>query len=294
LAVRFVVDRERWDQSTILCCFPGGGTSSRYFELEGFDMAAHLAGSGVALLLVDHPGVGGSDVPNDGWTLTPELVADIDATAVERSLQQLALRDVTVIGLGHSMGAMLVAYQQARHDTYAGLVLAGYSDRGLPEVLTPSELELVGSPARIARSLRDLARARFGVPLVESESSGLEMLVGPGMSADVQRAIQASAGPLLAICGLNALIPGSDAAVLDAIDVPVLLAIAEHDIVGPPHDAPQYLPESPDVTLHVVREAFHNSNVAPTRVAMWNRILSWTQWLTGSNDRARARTSDDE
>ncbi len=117
MTTHFVVDRERWDGRTILCCFPGGGMSSRYFQLDGFDMAGQLA-EAIALLLVDHPGVGGSDVPDDGWALTPEVVADADVAAVERSFAALSLRDVRAIGLGHSMGSMLVAYQQARHRTY--------------------------------------------------------------------------------------------------------------------------------------------------------------------------------
>ena len=287
VAVRFVVDREHWDGSTILCCFPGGGMSSRYYELEGFDMAAHVAERGFALLLVDHPGVGATDVPDDGWTLTPELVADVDVAAVRGSLEHLALIDVTVIGVGHSMGAMLVAYQQARHGTYAGLVLAGFSGRGLPEVLTPAELERTGSADRIRDALVELAQTRFGVPLVESTSSTIEMLVGPDVSAEVQQAIATSAGPLLAVCGMNALIPGSGEQVLRAIDVPLLLVVAEHDIVGPPHEASTYFPSSRDVTLHVVAGAFHNSNIAPERVTMWDRIGDWTCWL------AKAATTRD-
>jgi pimeloyl-ACP methyl ester carboxylesterase len=282
IATRFVVDRDRWDGHTVLCCFPGGGMSSRYFELEGFDMAAYLADLGLALLLVDHPGIGGSDVPDDGWELTPEVVADADVAAVERSFDLLGLRDVEAIGLGHSMGSMLVAYQQAQHRPYQGLVLAGFSGRGLPEVLTPAEQEIAGSADRIRSSVVELARTRFGTPLVESTSSTLEMLVGPNVSAGVERAIQGSAGPLLAVCGLNALLPGSDEQVLTAVDVPVLLIVAEHDIVGPPHEAPRYFPGSPDLTLHVVSAAFHNSNIAPARTTMWERIGSWAGWLVGA------------
>jgi pimeloyl-ACP methyl ester carboxylesterase len=136
----------------------------------------------------------------------------------------------------------------------------------------------------------ELAKARFGTPLVESTSSTLEMLVGPDVSADVERAIDESASPLLAVCGLNALLPGSDEAVLTTIDVPVLLIIAEHDIVGSPHEAPMYFPASRDVTLHVVAAAFHNSNIAPARIAMWDRIGSWACWLVGAGRARSERT----
>jgi pimeloyl-ACP methyl ester carboxylesterase len=148
--------------------------------------------------------------------------------------------------------------------------------------LTPAEQAVAGSADQIRESLVELAKARFGTPLVDSTSSTLEMLVGPGVSAEVERAIEASAAPLLAICGLNALIPGSDEPVLRAIDTPVLLVVAENDIVGPPHEAPTYFPGCPDVTLHVVAAAFHNSNIAPARTTMWDRIGSWTDWVAGS------------
>jgi len=88
----------------VLCCFPGGGISARYFELDGADMAAYLARRGFVIVLIDHPGTGGSDVPDDPWTLCPEVVADVDATAVGDLVADLGLVDPVLIGVGHSSG----------------------------------------------------------------------------------------------------------------------------------------------------------------------------------------------
>ena len=64
----------------VLFCFPGGGMSRRYFDLTapGYSFAEYASERGFVVILADHPGVGDSDAPDDGWTLTPETVALAD------------------------------------------------------------------------------------------------------------------------------------------------------------------------------------------------------------------------
>ena len=70
-------------------CVPGGGISRRYFDLDvagqngAFSMARHLAAGGDLVVTVDPPGVGESDAPDDGYTLTPRVVADVLAAALD-------------------------------------------------------------------------------------------------------------------------------------------------------------------------------------------------------------------
>jgi pimeloyl-ACP methyl ester carboxylesterase len=265
----------RTARPVVLCCFPGGGVCARYFELDGADMAAYLAGRGFTLVLVDHPGTGGSDVPDDPWTLRPEVVADVDAAAARHVVAGLGLPDPVVIGVGHSMGAMLTAYQQARHRLYDGVALLGYSGRGLPEVLTDEELALAGEPDKVRLAIVGLARARFGRPLVPASGEVSAFLTGPEVPARIARALSAAGTSLLPLCGLTSMIPGSHADVLAAVDVPVLLGIGEHDIVGPPREAPAYLTGAADITLYVLAGAYHNSNVAPGRTLLWDRLARW-------------------
>jgi pimeloyl-ACP methyl ester carboxylesterase len=254
--------------------------SSRYFELDGADMAAYLADRGFVLVLIDHPGSGDSDVPDDPWTLRPELVADLDAAAVRHVVGGLGFSDPVLVGVGHSMGAMLVAYQQARHRLYRGVALLGHSGRGLPEVLTPEELAVAGEPEKARLAIVDLARARFGRPLVPSGSGASAMLTGPDLPTGLAGSLGAAATSLLALCGLTSMLPGSHADVLDAVEVPVLLGLAEHDIVGPPREAPSYLTSADDITLYVLDQAYHNSNVAPTRGLLWDRLAAWASAIS--------------
>jgi pimeloyl-ACP methyl ester carboxylesterase len=239
---------------------------------------------------VDHPGIGSSDGPDDPWALTPEVVAAIDAAAVAEAVAAVrsgrlvdglpALADPLVVGLGHSMGAMLVAYQQARHRPFGGLVLVGHSGRGLPEVLVPDELAVAGDGDAIRSRIVELARARFSGPLPVGTTAASEYLVGPDLPEAAALAIGEAKAALLAVCGLTSMIPGGHDAVLAAIDVPVLLGLAEHDIAGPPHEAPRWLTGTTDLTLHVLAGAHHNSNVAARRQEQWRRIAAWCRSLS--------------
>jgi alpha-beta hydrolase superfamily lysophospholipase len=253
--------------------------SARYFELDGADMAAYLADRGFALVLVDHAGTGASDVPDDPWTLLPELVADLGAAAVRRVVGGLGFADPVLVGVGHSMGAMLLAYQQARHRLYHAVALLGHSGRGLPEVLTGEELAVAGEPDKATLAIADLTRARFGRPLAPARSGVSAMLTGPEPPSQAASSLRAAGADLLTLCGLTSMIPGSHADVLAAVDVPVLLGIAEHDIAGPPREAPAYLTGAADITLYVLAGAYHNSNVAPTRTRLWDRLAAWASVL---------------
>ena len=45
-------------------------------------MARRLAGRGLVVIAIDHLGVGESSRPDDGFALTPGLVADVNAFAI--------------------------------------------------------------------------------------------------------------------------------------------------------------------------------------------------------------------
>ena len=294
LGARLIVDPDRLAPNPVVaCCFAGGGMTARYWELAGsYDAAAHLAAAGVAVLTLDHPGTGHSDQPDDPWTLTPDVVAATEGAAVGAALEQLragtlvdhlpALPALVPVGVGHSMGAMLVAHQQAGHRLYAGVALLGHSGRGLPEALLPEESAVAGDTAAIRRSLVELARARFADPLPRGSTTASPFLVGPDLPPDAAEAIGVAGGGLLACCGLASMIPGSHDDALAAVDVPVLVGLAEHDIAGDPWQAPTWLTGSTDVTLHVLAGAHHNHNVAPTRREQWDRLVTWATTVPGA------------
>ena len=274
------------DERTVLFCFPGGGMNRVYFDIPvpGYSMAAYLADRGHVVVLVDHPGIGDSDVPEDPWQLTPRAVAEIDAYAVARIGETLTAGDVPdlpagpanrAIGVGHSMGAMLVAGQQAAAKPYDGLALLGHSGYGLPQVLSPEELAYAGRPEDLRAAIEGLARTRFGRPLTGSATSVSEWLTGDGVPDEVISAMSAAASPLLTMSGLTSMIPGSLEPEMSGITVPVLVAVGEHDIVGPTDRLAEDLPAAQPVTVALIPGASHNHNVAPTRQLLWDTLADW-------------------
>jgi pimeloyl-ACP methyl ester carboxylesterase len=271
---------------TVLFCFPGGGMNRHYFDIPvpGYSMAAFLADRGHVVVLMDHPGVGDSDVPQDPWQLTPCAVAEIDAYAVAALGTTLADGGVTdlpagpagrTIGVGHSMGAMLVAGQQAAAKPYDGLALLGHSGYGLPQVLTPEELAYAGRPEELREAIEGLARTRFGRSLTGSATSVSEWLTGDGVPDEVISAMSVTSAPLLTMSGLTSMIPGSLEPEMAGITVPVLVAVGEHDIVGPTDRLADDLPAAQPVTVAVIPGASHNHNVAPTRQVLWGTLADW-------------------
>jgi pimeloyl-ACP methyl ester carboxylesterase len=82
---------------------------------------------------------------------------------------------------------------------------------------------------------------------------------------------------LLGIVGLTSMIPGSVDREMAAVDVPVFLALGEHDIAGDPHAIPACFTGCRDFTLFVLPGTGHNHNVAPDRELLWERFVVWAR-----------------
>jgi hypothetical protein len=276
----------------LVACLPGGGMSRRYFDLAvptepgDWSMARALAGRGMAVLTLDHAGVGDSDAPDDPWTLTPAVVADVNAAAVDRVCDGLragtlvdglgAVPRLVTVGCGHSMGALLAVHQQARRRTYDALSLLGFSGAGLPAALTDAERAFIDDPDGAQAQLRPLAEARFGRPLVMGATGASPYLLGVPVPEAAVVAIGGSSANMLTQCGLLSMIPGASRPQLGAVAVPVFVGVGEHDItVGDPRLIPADFPGTDDITLFVLRSAGHNHNVAPTRAVLWERLARW-------------------
>jgi pimeloyl-ACP methyl ester carboxylesterase len=269
--------------------------SRGYFDLAvpGYSFAEYASQHGFLVVLADHPGTGDSDAPDDGWTLTPGVVASIEAAAVGRALALLRAAAVegipalpeqaAIIGVGHSMGAHLLIQQQALAAEYDGIVLLGWSGGGLPEYLTASDraiAELDGTdPTAYAAALVASARRRHGDPFPILRRGSSELLVHSAMPDDVHQALVDARAPLLAVVGNATLIPGSTRHASAAVSVPVFLGVGENDIAVNHRLIPGEFPASRDITLFVLDGAGHNQNVEPGRHELWERVTSWADQL---------------
>jgi pimeloyl-ACP methyl ester carboxylesterase len=297
IAADIFVPQDMGPRPLLWVCIPGGGINRQYFDLQvagqegAFSMARHLAAGGNLVVTVDPPGVGGSDAPDDGYTLTPPVVAEVLASAIE-SLQEDLGRDgiagaelgrVTpraTIGLGHSAGALLVAFQQAHHRSYDVLALLGFSASGLPGVLNEEELSYAGRPREFAEVVKSLTKARFGDPLPQWSNSSAGELEPNTVSTQVDVALAAASSRLLALVGMSAIVPGSVQPELDALRVPIFAALGEHDLAGTLDVLPSQLPACGDLTLFLLEGAGHNHNVAVNRRILWDRVARWSASVT--------------
>jgi hypothetical protein len=284
------------EPALLLCCLPGGGMSRRYFDLDvdpahgEYSMARHLARQGFVVATIDHLGVGESDRPDDGYALTPHVVADVNAHVVDELARRLCDGDlvdglgpldrVRTIGIGHSAGAKLTVHQQARHRSHVAIVLLGFGGAGLRDRLTPAELAVADDPDAIADRLADLTHARFGEPLPMPRRGSSNFLVGAPMPPPVHEGLLAARSNMLAMVGLSSMIPGSIRPYANAIDVPVFIGLGDRDIAGSPHAVPALFPSSDDIALLVLGDAGHNHNVAPGRATLWDRAGAWIRLVT--------------
>jgi pimeloyl-ACP methyl ester carboxylesterase len=283
------------ERPAIAICLPGGGMSRRYFDLQvapdlgNYSMALHLAARGLVVVTLDHLGVGEGSRPSDPYTLTPQVLADVNAFAVDQVQARLrrgeltsslpALPDLWSVGVGHSMGSLLSVYQQARHRSHAALVLLGFWARGLPSHLEERELRFAGDPHGLAEALEDLVRQRFGEALPIPRRGSSDLLVGHAMPRPVHDALVASRTHQLGMAGLSSMIPGSCMPELEKIDVPVLVGVGDADITGPPDEIREDFPPETALSLYVLDDSGHNHNVAPTREQLWDEIVRWVTQL---------------
>jgi hypothetical protein len=170
----------RTEPPVVFCCLPGGRCTSAYFDLDvegydGYSMAEHLTAQGFVVVAIDHLGVGASSPVDDIFAVTPAIASAANHHAFTEILAQLRFGSIVpgfdgptspvVVGVGHSMGAMLTMVQQANHHTFDAVINLGHGGDGLPLVLTRDELSVVGDPDAFDASIVGLARARFARPV---------------------------------------------------------------------------------------------------------------------------------
>ena len=288
--------------STVLCCLPGGGMSRKYWDIDAppefgnYSMARHFAESGFIVAIIDPLGVGESSRPDDGYTLSVEAVAAVNAVVVDAVIDGLrsglypdigARPVANVIGVGHSAGAKITCVQQAASRSFDALCLLGFGAAGLPQALSIEELRYANDPDAFAREIVRLARERWaGDPLPPGTTATSPMLLaGMAVPEPVLAAAAATSSSLLALVGLSSMMPGSIDRQLAAIDVPVFVGVGSNDIGGPPRQIPSAFAGSSDVTLYVLGNAGHNHNVAPNRCDLWDRVIAWARQLPEATGR---------
>ena len=183
------------------------------------------------------------------------------------------------VGVGHSMGAMLTAMQQARYGRHAALVLFGFGTRGLPAALSPEELTFANDPAAIRANLVRLAHLRGADPYPQIVRSAQSKDLFAGDTADRRgvEALQRARSRLLLTAGLFSMIPGSCSPECAQVTVPVFLAVGDRDIAGPARQIPADYCASPDISLLVLPSTGHAHFLFDSRRQLFRRVADWCE-----------------
>jgi pimeloyl-ACP methyl ester carboxylesterase len=275
---------------TLLCCLAGGKCSTGYFDLQvegyaDYSMADYLAARGFIVVAFDHLGVGGSSPVEDLFLVTPSLVSAVNDYAHRVVMQELVsgslvqglppLRGLVPIGVGHSMGAMLLGVQQARHATFAAIAMLGHGV-GLPSVLTEEELSVGREGIVTEEAVVMLARTRFADPYLPGPSRPPPgSFLPPDLPGPVRDAFMAQQTELLYACGLTSMLPGSTDREKATITVPVFLGFGEDDLTQDFIGCAALYKAVDDITLFVLPGAAHCHNQSALRTTLWDRLAYW-------------------
>jgi len=285
-------------------CVPGGGLDRGYFDLRAggtrFSFAVQIAERSGICVAIDPLGIGGSTRPRRGFELTAEVHAVALARLHERVCARLRAGNLTAslpplpglltVGVGHSVGALMILFQQDAERSYDALALLGFGTRGLPAALDDELRGYAGDPAGARTNAVRLTSARYTdpYPALEVEGRGGQ-IYGGRPNPDALAAMRGCRAPLLATVAVFVIIPGSSAPEAARVDVPVLLAAGDSDLCGPARELAASFPLSPDVSVIDLAATGHSHFAFPSVDELFPRVATWAAAL--ADGRAPARVS---
>jgi pimeloyl-ACP methyl ester carboxylesterase len=295
----------------VLFGFPGGGFGRRYYDVRtipGYSQAVYHADHGFAFVACDHLHVGDSDQP-DTFSLTYENLAAANHAAADSVIAGLSagslVADVppveitTAVGMGQSMGGCLLTVQQANHRTFDGVAFLGWSGI-FTNFPGPDGGRITYPMPPRGTDLRPIADQVLGV-VAPDDSHYRFCFHWPDEEPDLMQIDLASYRPYTGVvrgdsstpwgsaslpaCAVTMMTEGAVADEAAAIDVPVLVACGERDVVPDPWAEPGAYRGTRDVSLKVVPRMAHMHNFARTRTVLWDAIERFARGIPPTKTR---------
>lgn len=273
------------EPAALLFCLPGGGMNRRYFDLpaEGMSFAKAMNAQGFIVVTVDHLGIGESARPKDGFAATSAVLAGANAAVFEEVTRRLrdgalhpSLRPLarfTVIGVGHSMGAMLLALQQDARRDFDALMLLSFGTCGVPGVLSDEDRAALALPDRGLSKLPQLAAKRFG-------SLAYAHIPNSAGSSEASKALAAAADVVPTVPASHSMMPGNIKEEIARLDAPLFLTAGDRDMVGPPLELPMQYAAATDITLLIIQKCGHHPFASPNTPRFMARAADWVRAQT--------------
>src|SRR5690606_15028415 len=158
----------------------------------------------------DHPGIGESERPPDGFRLDPWLVARIDSQAVRSARSCLedglerypSITAGQIIGVGHSMGGMLTGVMQAHHAPFDAVAILGANPFGAFDLLMEPLRHFADDPDAVRESLASTLQTLGQDPYKKLVRSPGQSDIFKGGDPHGRAAIKAIRTELLTVCGM--------------------------------------------------------------------------------------------
>ncbi|MDB5685476.1 MAG: hypothetical protein JWR77_65, partial [Rhizorhabdus sp.] len=194
-------------------------------------------------------------------------IAAASASALEETLTGLrngrwgSCGEITVTGVGHSIGGMMIITQAAAFGGFDRVAVLGWANEAM--ILGDTDMATLAAgmpPEGYLHTPAEAMRALFYLADVPM---------------DVVTADEADRSATPSCLGRDALTPGIVHAAAAAIRAPIFVLHSVVDTSPAPHKEVTYFTGSDDVTLSVLQGAAHCQNFATTRREHWERFERW-------------------
>jgi len=246
----------------------GGGYSRVYwhppFADDSYSFANWFTDRGKAVLAIDMLGMGQSSRPEPESSLSSAIIAAAHAEALRQVVAQWG-GPVSVTGVGHSMGGMMViaqaGSQSARHPAMDRVAVLGWANE--PMILGDT----------------DVSSLQAGMPtsgyIASPRTHMRKLFYWDDVPAGLIEADEAHASTTPVTMGRDALTPGIVHDAASRITVPVLVVQSVIDTSPAPDKEPAYFNASTAVELQIIEDAAHCQNFAGTRESHWAKLNHW-------------------
>ena len=264
----------------LLFCLPGGGLTQDYFDLATeYSFVRRMTDAGYSVITMDHPGIAANALPSGHPYFTPRDAA----TYLNQALSQWC-NDTPAIGIGHSMGGMMIMLMQGAHSPFSGLGLFGSSAGGLDWGLSEDEKQYINQEGNFKRDLEKLALAKFGGPYSRASGgpSGESITFG-GETAELTKRLREISCEMNSASAMMSMMRGSFKTEVEAITVPLLFAFGDHDIGIPPKDVPKDFINAKLVEVNILKDTGHNHFAFKSINTLCDKFDYWVSSLDSAS-----------
>lgn len=242
----------------------GGGYTRNYwhphFADDSYSFARFFTGNGKSVFTIDMLGMGHSSTPEPESRLDRMKIAAAHSAALAHCVAELD-RPVSVTGLGHSMGGLMIITQAAAHQGLDRVAVLGWSNQ--PMVLGDTD---------VASLQANLILSGY---LATPREPMRKLFYWSDVPTELIEADEAGGSTTPACLGRDALTAGIVHAASAQIAIPVLVVQSEIDTSPAPEREAEYFSNSPSVELQTLQNAAHCQNFASNRKSHWTQINDW-------------------